>query len=138
MLYLLDTDHVSLWQCGQSFVVARMNMVAEQDVAVSVLTYEEQLRGRLAVIQKAETNAQLAISYLRLRQMQEFFCAIRIMDFDEAAADTYEVLRKSYRRLDRMDLRIAAVALTQNTILVTRNRKDFDQIEGLPLDDWSA
>ena len=138
MLYLLDTDHVSLWQRGQPFVVARMNIVFESDVTVSVLTYQEQLRGRLAVIQRAETNAELAIAYLRLRQMQEFFCAIRITDFDEAAAETYEVLRKKYRRLDRMDLRIAAVALTQNAILVTRNRKDFDQIEGLSLEDWSA
>ena len=32
MLYLLDTDHVSLWQHGHSAIVARVGAAAEQEI----------------------------------------------------------------------------------------------------------
>jgi tRNA(fMet)-specific endonuclease VapC len=37
-----------------------------------------------------------------------------------------------------MDLSIAAVVLEEKATLVTRNRRDFEDIEGLVIEDWSA
>jgi tRNA(fMet)-specific endonuclease VapC len=46
-------------------------------------------------------------------------------------------LKKQYRRLGTMDLRIAATALSLDSILVTRNRKDFAQITELNIENWA-
>ena len=47
---LLDTDHVSLHERGHLPLRARLASFAPDEVAVSVVTVEEMLRGRLAIL----------------------------------------------------------------------------------------
>ena len=136
-LFVLDTDHVTLIQRGHPQVVERFTALSEENLAVSIMTYEEQLRGRLAVLRPSENPARLGVAYLPLREMQDFFCAIRLLDFDERAASIYETMRPRYR-LGTMDLRIAATTLAAGGTLVTRNTRDFAAIPNLPLQDWST
>lgn len=137
-LFVLDTDHITLFQRGHTRVVERFSASSQEDIGASIVTYEEQLRGRLAVIRNARSPERLAVAYLRLREMHEFFCAIRLVDFDANAAEIYASLRRMHRRLGTLDLRIAATALALRGTLVTRNRRDFGAISGLSLADWSV
>jgi tRNA(fMet)-specific endonuclease VapC len=59
-----------------------------------------------------------------------------IVPFDAAAIETYQQLRKTYPRLGKMDLKIAAIAITQQSTLLTRNGRDFGKIVALQIEDW--
>ena len=86
-IFVLDTDHITLLQRGNRRVVEQLSEVTEEAVTTSIITYEEQLRGRLSVIRRAKTPQHLMVAYKRLREMQDFFCVTRIIDFDDRAAE---------------------------------------------------
>jgi tRNA(fMet)-specific endonuclease VapC len=63
--------------------------------------------------------------------------AIPIIDFDIDAANEFQRIRKLYPRLGTMDLKIAAIAIVNNAIVLTRNTSDFGQIANLQIEDWT-
>ena len=137
MLYLLDTDYISLLQRGHPTASAKYRTMKDEAVFVSVISYEEQLRGRLAVVSQSKTSESLLNAYYRLREMQEYFCRFRLLGFTDAEYAIFTVLRQTHRRRGTMDLRIAATALANDAILVTRNKQDFADIENLKLENWA-
>lgn len=137
-LYVLDTDHVTLYQRNDPRVLARIASVSYNDLAVTLITAEEQLRGWLKLIRRASNRERLVMSYARLRKALDYFCRIRVLDFDDEAGSRYESLRQRRIRIGTRDLRIAATVLSADGILVTRNRLDFTQVPGLVLEDWST
>lgn len=54
-LRILDTDHVSLWQRQHPMVIEQIATVGLSALAMTVITAEEQLRGRLEVIRRADS-----------------------------------------------------------------------------------
>jgi tRNA(fMet)-specific endonuclease VapC len=107
------------------------------EVVVTVITYEEQLRGWLRVIAGAKTVEEQVSAYHWLQQLALDYALIAIMPFDANAAQAYERLRKTYPRLGTMDLKIAAIAISRRVTLLTRNTSDFKQIADLFVEDWS-
>ncbi len=53
------------------------------------------------------------------------------------AAEIYADLRKGGNLIDDIDILIAGIALANNLILVTRNRRHFERIKNLEIEDWS-
>ena len=138
MRYLLDTDHISLLQRNHPQVKARLQTLTDKDYGVSIISFEEQFKGWLTVISNSENDPQkLALAYLRLEEMQQLYNRFPLCKFSDQASAKYFELRKTYRRLGKMDLRIAAIAITQNVILVTRNAQDFGQIVELTIESWA-
>jgi tRNA(fMet)-specific endonuclease VapC len=136
-LYVLDTDTLQLYQDGNAAVVNRVNAVAPGDLAISVVTVEEQLSGWYAQLRQAKQPERLAWAYRRLAATVRFLTRIQIVDFDEAAIRRCEELKKLKLRVRKMDLRIAATVLERAAILVTRNVRDFQRVPGLRIEDWS-
>jgi tRNA(fMet)-specific endonuclease VapC len=135
-LYILDSDTVSFHQRGYPTVVARFISIAPESIATTIVTVEEQFQGRLARVRRQPDLAELIAAYQRLRSAQAYFCSIPILPFDESAAEHYLELQSRRLRTGTNDLRIAAIVLARQAILVTSNRRDFERIEGLLLDDW--
>jgi tRNA(fMet)-specific endonuclease VapC len=73
-----------------------------------------------------------------LQKLALDYQSIAIIPFSREAILEHQRLRKVYPRLGNMDLKIAAIALTNTSILITRNKSDFGQITELLIEDWSV
>jgi tRNA(fMet)-specific endonuclease VapC len=137
MLFLLDTDTLSLLQRGEPIVRRRIATAPPGEIAVALVTVEEQFQGRLAVIRQSRTPEQIARSYERLAETLQFFCAVATLPFNSVAAERFAALRQQGVRIGTRDLRIAATALVHDATVVTRNLRDFSLVPGLSIEDWS-
>ena len=117
--------------------MVRLASFAAGEVAVSTVTEEEMLRGRLAVLARRSEGERRVHAYGKLLETMRFFTAIPVAPFDMACERQFQALRATRLRAGSRDLRIAATALVHNATLVTRNTRDFNQVPGLLLDDWS-
>ncbi|MEH1948699.1 MAG: type II toxin-antitoxin system VapC family toxin [Nostoc sp.] len=135
---ILDTDHVTLSQHGNPKILQRAQVVGSSNIFITTVTLEEQLKGRLASISKCATKAELlVVAYRNLRITQIYFCSMNLLEFDEAAYNCYQSLRWQKIQIGTQDLRIAAIALANEAILVTRNHRDFSKVPNLYLEDWT-
>jgi tRNA(fMet)-specific endonuclease VapC len=105
---------------------------------VSIISAGEQLQGRLAVIRRARTQADTARGFTRLHETIDFYQALTVVDYGEDAAKQFDALRAQGLRIGTQDLQIAAIALTTSAIVVTRNSRDFVQVSGLVIEDWTT
>lgn len=139
-MYIFDTDHLSVLDRGGVKAQCLMQMLANvgsPQVAASIISYEEQMRGWLSSVAKAQTVEQQVEAYKQLRRQLTNYCAIPILEFDEQTAQEFQRLRKTYLGLGTMDLKIASVVLVNQAVLLTRNSSDFGQIAGLSIEDWT-
>ena len=137
MLYILDTDILTHFQAGQPAVLAHVRACPADQLAISIISVEEELRGWYTMLRRAKKPDQLARAYQRLTEAVRFFANLRILSFTEPAIARYEQLRKSCSAIGKNDLRIAAIVLENGGTLVTRNLSDFQSIPGLTIEDWS-
>ena len=85
MTYILDTDHLSLIQRNNQEgrqILARLATIESVSVAVTVITYEEQLRGRLSVLSKAKTLDEQVVAYRWLQKLSENYRSIQMAAFE--------------------------------------------------------
>lgn len=137
-MYVLDTDHLSILERGGKAAQPlweRLAQVQADQVAVTIITYEEQTRGWLSYLATRSLKAQVQ-AYDQLKRHLETYRIIPILDFDERSASEFQRLRKQYPRLGAMDLKIAAITLVNDAVLLTRNIADFEQL-GLRIEDWT-
>jgi tRNA(fMet)-specific endonuclease VapC len=70
------------------------------------------------------------------RVLQDFTKA-PVIPFDAPIVAVFESLRQQRLKVATMDLRIAATALCLQLTLITRNLRDFGQVPGLVVEDWT-
>lgn len=136
-MFILDTDHISLFQRNHPQVSARVLRTPPLELATTIITVEEQLRGRLDRIRQARSDEEIVNAYQNLLATSLYFRTITVLGFDEQAQLIFKTLRAQKIRIGTQDLRIAAIALSRGAVLITRNRQDFAVISTLKIEDWS-
>ena len=137
-LFILDTDTLSLLQHNHPQVVQRVAAVAPTDLAITILTVEEQLTGWYSTLRRARQPDEIARVYLRLTNAVRSFLDLSILTFTESAVNRYLALVGLRLNIGKMDLRIAATALEHGAAVVTRNTRDFGRVPNLAIVDWTV
>jgi len=140
MIYLLDTDHLSE-VVRESVPGQRLEMkLADLDefdqVASSIVTFEEMLRGWLAEIHGTKKAKSQVPLYEKLFEVLDSFKKWTVFEWDDKSAEVYEALVKPRLGVKTMDLKIAAIAIQNDATLLSRNLKDFVRVPGLVVEDW--
>jgi tRNA(fMet)-specific endonuclease VapC len=112
--------------------------IPPKQIAITIVSIEELVRGRLAQIRKAAKPEPRARAYYWLSETFEFLCDFNILRYDMDAEMYFQTLRQQKIRIGSQDLKIGAIVLGKNATLVTRNRRDFEQIPNLRIEDWST
>jgi tRNA(fMet)-specific endonuclease VapC len=139
-MVVLDTDHMSLVERGGAEgwrIWQRIRALPPDDIATTVISFEEQTRGWLARIAGATTLDRQISDYSELKKLLQTYCGIAVLDFDAKSVVEFERLRQAKLRIGTMDLKIAAIAIANGAILLTRNRSDFSKVPNLIVEDWS-
>ncbi|MEL6882205.1 MAG: type II toxin-antitoxin system VapC family toxin [Cyanobacteria bacterium J06607_10] len=91
-----------------------------------------------SLINRSQKNADTVRGYILLSEILAAFSMAPVLHFDERSISIFHELRKQQVRISTMDLRIASIALANNLTLLTRNRRDFNKVPDLILEDWTV
>ena len=140
-MIILDTDCVSLLErkSGEEFyrLSARLAEFQPDEITTTVITFEEQMRGWLAFLARADSIERQINAYEKLSRFVENYRRIPIVKFDEKAGEAFSNLKKQKIRVGTMDLKIAAIAVARDALLISRNLSDYEQIPNLRVEDWT-
>jgi tRNA(fMet)-specific endonuclease VapC len=138
-MIVLDTDHLSVLQQNSELcarLLDRIDASADRELATTIITCEEQLRGRLAGIRQRKTVFDEVSAYAQFAGVLRFYTGWTILPFDRPSAIRFDGLRRQKIRIGTMDLKIASIILTHDATLLSANLRDFQQVPGLQIEDW--
>lgn len=128
-MHQLDTNIVVAYLRGNREIAERIEAKLP-DVGISTIVLAELLFGAKSSARPDENT----------KSVRTLTGAVQVIDFDRMAAEAYGSLRSLLKKrglpIGEADMLIAAAALSQDAHLVTHNRKHFELVEGLSLEDW--
>ena len=130
--YLLDTNIcIYLTKQQHPAVIKRFDSLAENEVAMSVITFGELQFGA----QKSQQRKQV------LATLEKLSLVIPVLAMTVDASQHYGEIRASLQKqgtpIGNNDLWIAAHALTEGLILVTNNMREFERVSDLKVENWT-
>jgi tRNA(fMet)-specific endonuclease VapC len=88
-------------------------------------------------VRRAHTPDALIEGYEFFARVIRDYTQFTVLPFDQPAVNEWLKLKAQKVRVKPMDLRIAAIALSNRLTVVTRNTSDFAKIPNLSLADWT-
>jgi tRNA(fMet)-specific endonuclease VapC len=138
MFVVLDTNHYDELANDSGFGrnAQRRIQSHKADVFITIVSVQESVQGWLALINRKKPGGEQLQAYARFQTCIEALTRLTILPFDKSAADVFEALKRQRIRAGTMDLKIAAICLAHDGLLLTRNLSDFARIPGLRAENW--
>ncbi len=137
-MFILDTDSITHDQNAHPVLIERVKNTPRQHLFTTSVTIEEQLKGRLAYLNRhRKSPRQSAQGHAALVQTIFYFSQWNILLYREDVDAEFRRLQKQRLLIGSQDLRIAAIALVHSFTVVTSNRRDFIQVPNLKVEDWT-
>lgn len=96
-LYVLDTDTLTLFQRNHETVLARVAERSVTEIAISVITVEEQLSGWYTQLRQAKDAERMAWAYARLAANVRILAKLQVLDYGSEAIAKYAEWKKRNR-----------------------------------------
>ena len=139
-MILFDSDHLTVLinRNHSQHGVLRKNIDRSLDetFAIPIVAIEEQCRGWLAQIHRLRSIHRQVQAYNRLAELFDFVNEWTVVQLDADSANLYEQLQARRLRIGTQDLKIASIALTNDALLLSANRRDFERVPGLKVENW--
>lgn len=127
---ILDSDHCVALLHGDLDLRDRVSPT--ETLAVTAISVGELMHGVFKSSRIDENLARLGV----------LLAAVAVLPYDEVAAQqfgrTKAELERAGQKLGDIDLQIASIALTQGVPLITHNRRHFERLSDLIIEDWLA
>lgn len=128
MRFLLDTNAVIALIKAHPGFRERLHQYQPQQFAISSIVAHELFFG-------AYKSQNIAANLVRIEGLR-----FEVLDFDRedarCAGEIRARLAKSGTPIGPLDVLIAGQALARSLTLITNNRREFDRIEDLKVEDW--
>jgi tRNA(fMet)-specific endonuclease VapC len=127
---LLDSDHCIALLRGR--LMLQKWILPSEELAITAISVGELCHGAYKSVRSVQNLARIDL----------LLATVTILPFEQGAAQRFGYLKATLeqagQRLADLDLQIASIALEYNTPLVTHNKRHFERIPGLVLEDWLA
>ena len=136
---VLDSDLLTIIQraAGADYqTLVRRLRASNDDVYVTIVSFEEQMRGWMAYLARGRDIGHQIVAYAKLHELIHDFCDRPILDFTDRAGVEFQRLRQRKVRIGTMDLKIATIVMAHGATLLSRNLSDFERVPGLRVEKW--
>ena len=129
-MYCFDSSTVIDYMKGDILIKSHLDKVGFVSIYVTSITLCELFKGAY-LSHDIEKNLSI---------INNLFDYFDILELDDDAArlygEKYSELKKIGKLTQDFDLLIASICISHNKVLVTRNKKHFENIKGLKLIEW--
>ncbi len=138
MFVVLDTNHFRELRENSPAGQRLQSRIKSHDADTfsCIVAVEESLGGWIAFIRKHRAGIDQLKGYERFHSCFDSLSKLGILPFDREAAMIFHELAKEHTLIGKMDLKIAAICITHDATLLSRNLLHFEKIDGLRVENW--
>ena len=129
-MYCLDTNIVAFILRGDEKLKKKISLVDTESISITTITLCELFKGAYKSSRSKE-NVSLVHDILQNYEL---------LSLNAKSSEIYGVDFNKLERIGKqtqvLDLMIASIAKSNNLILVTRNKKHFENIPDLKIEEW--